>query len=99
MTGVQTCALPIYFGVEAKRSIAVMESLPPAASLIIHDDVIIAFHHLSFQAKNQAKAAIRNSSGLEFRSFLFRVLQTVRLPAFTILAAHTTFFRLLLSVK
>ena len=48
------------FGVEAKRAIAVMESLPPASSLRANDDVLTAFHHLSYQAKNQAKAAIKN---------------------------------------
>lgn len=37
-----------------------MESLLPAASLTTHDDVITAFHHLSFQAKNQVKVAIKN---------------------------------------
>jgi hypothetical protein len=37
-----------------------METLPPAASLTTHDDVITAFHHLFFQAKNQAKAAVGN---------------------------------------
>jgi hypothetical protein len=52
--------LKLRFGVEAKRPIEVMESLPPAASLITHPSVVTAFHHLSFQARDQAKAAIKN---------------------------------------
>jgi hypothetical protein len=48
------------FGVEAKRALDIMASLPAAASLIGNDDVITAFHRLSFQAKNQAKAAVKN---------------------------------------
>ena len=48
------------FGVEAKRALPVMESLPPPASLLKNPNVVTAFHSLSFQAKNQAKAAIKN---------------------------------------
>jgi len=48
------------FGVEAKRSLDAMKSLPPASSLSTNDDVLTAFHHLHYQAKNQAKAAIKN---------------------------------------
>ncbi|KAF8623891.1 hypothetical protein AX15_006146 [Amanita polypyramis BW_CC] len=46
------------FGVEAKR---VIGGMPPPALLINHTDVVYAFHWLSFQAKNQAKAAIKNN--------------------------------------
>ena len=48
------------FGVEAKRALDIMVSLPAAASLVTNDDVVTAFHRLSFQAKNQAKAAVKN---------------------------------------
>jgi hypothetical protein len=37
-----------------------MEFLPPAASLITCDPVVIAFQRLAFQARNQAKAATKN---------------------------------------
>ena len=49
------------FGVEAKRAIVAMGGMPPPASLIDHPDVVYAFHQLSLQAKNQAKAAIKNN--------------------------------------
>ena len=39
-----------------------MRSLPPPASIIMDLDVLCAFHGLSFQAKDQAKAAIKNGS-------------------------------------
>jgi hypothetical protein len=48
------------FGVEVKRAIAAMTSMPPPPSIIDHPDVVYAFSRLSFQAKNQAKAAIKN---------------------------------------
>lgn len=48
------------FGVEVKRAIASMGGMPPAL-LIDRPDVVYAFHRLSFQAKNQAKAAIKNN--------------------------------------
>lgn len=48
------------FGVEAKRSIGEMDSLPSATSIITQDGVVRAFHALLFQAKNQAKAAIKS---------------------------------------
>ncbi len=50
------------FGVKAKRSLSIMELLPPPASIITDLDVLQAFHGLSFQAKDQAKAAIKNGS-------------------------------------
>ena len=48
------------FGVEAKRSTEGMQSLPSPSTILAHGDVITAFHRLFFQAKNQAKAAIKN---------------------------------------
>ena len=36
--------------------------MPPRASLLDHPDILCAFHRLSFQARNQAKAAIKNKS-------------------------------------
>ena len=60
LPGVNSPHFKLCFGIEAKRSIKVMEFLPPAALLITSDPVVIAFHRLSFQARNQAKAAIKN---------------------------------------
>ena len=47
-------------GVEAKRAINIMTSLPPASSIMHIEDVESLFHILSFQAENQAKAAYKN---------------------------------------
>ena len=52
----------LHFGVEAKWSLPIMRSLPPPASIITDPDVLCAFHGLSFQAKDQAKAATKNGS-------------------------------------
>jgi hypothetical protein len=48
-------------GVEAKRSTETMQSLPPPSTILAQRDVVAAFNQLLFQAKNQAKAAIKNS--------------------------------------
>ena len=47
-------------GIEAKRAIDVMVSLPPADSIKGNYTVATLFHSLSFQAQNQAKAAYKN---------------------------------------
>jgi len=49
------------FGVEAKRSTEAMQYLLSPSTILAQDDVITAFHRLFFQAKNQAKAAIKNT--------------------------------------
>lgn len=46
------------FGVEAKRALDAMESLPPASSLLTNKDALSVFHKLVYQA--EAKAAIKN---------------------------------------
>lgn len=48
------------FGVEAKRAVQSMHLLPSPQSLLGIREVLVAFHRLFFQAKNQAKAAIKN---------------------------------------
>ncbi|KAF8523319.1 hypothetical protein BU17DRAFT_74982 [Hysterangium stoloniferum] len=48
------------FGVEAKRAVQAMHVLPPPQSLLGDRKVLLTFHRLFFQAKNQAKAAIKN---------------------------------------
>ena len=47
-------------GVEIKRALDVMETLPPPACIISNPDVESAFHALSLRAQDQAKTAIRN---------------------------------------
>ena len=47
-------------GVEAKRAMNIMTSLPPASSIMHIQDVEPLFHILSFQAENQARAAYKN---------------------------------------
>lgn len=47
------------FGVEAKRAIRLMQELPSPASIVNHSDVQVAFHHLYYQAQDQAKAAFK----------------------------------------
>jgi hypothetical protein len=56
-------SLPIFklrFGVEAKRAIEIMASLPSADSIMRSRDVSILFCALSLQAEHQAKVAYRN---------------------------------------
>lgn len=53
-------AFKLRFGVEAKRSMETMQSLPPPSTILAQRDVIATFNKLLFQAKNQAKAAIKN---------------------------------------
>ncbi|KAI0257210.1 hypothetical protein BJV78DRAFT_1160990 [Lactifluus subvellereus] len=48
-------------GIEAKRAIDAMLGLPPPQSLKGDRAVVYAFHTLSFQALNQAKAAYKNN--------------------------------------
>jgi len=48
------------FGVEAKRAVQAMRLLPHAQSLREDREVLLTFHRLFYQAKNQAKAAIKN---------------------------------------
>lgn len=50
----------LHFGVEAKRAVQAMHLLPPAQSLCEDREVLLTFHRLFYQAKNQAKAAIKN---------------------------------------
>jgi|SRR6266850_801766 len=50
----------IRFGIEVKRALDLMESLPPPAAIIANPRVRSAFHTLRFQAESQAKAAIKN---------------------------------------
>jgi hypothetical protein len=52
-------AFKIRFGVEAKRSTEAMKSLPPPSTILTQRDVVATFHKLLFQAKYQAKAAIK----------------------------------------
>lgn len=47
-------------GVEAKRPISTMATLPAPGSLINDRDTLVAFHGLYIQAQDQAKAAYKN---------------------------------------
>ena len=47
-------------GVEAKRGIAVMATLPRPESIITHPAVELAFREVYFQAEDQTKAAYKN---------------------------------------
>ncbi|KAF8274259.1 hypothetical protein EI94DRAFT_1892930 [Lactarius quietus] len=62
----------IRFGVEIKRATVSMCSMPPASSLLRDIPTIQAFNLLYFEAKNNAKAAIKGdweiTPGIEDRS-------------------------------
>ena len=51
------------FGVKVKRSTEIMDLLPPEKSILKNQQVLLAFHRLFYQAKDQAnlKAAIKNN--------------------------------------
>lgn len=53
-------AFKLRCGVEVKRAVKIMTSLPPANSIMDEFVVKALFHCLYFQARNQAKAAYKN---------------------------------------
>jgi hypothetical protein len=53
-------AFKLHLGVKIKRALHIMETLPPPVSIISDPDVRSTFHAMSFQARDQAKAAIKN---------------------------------------
>lgn len=55
-----TPSLKLRFGVEVKRASTGMETLPHPSTLLADEKVISTFSRLETQARNQAKAAMKN---------------------------------------